>query len=118
MYSEQVLEHFRNPRHAGRLENATATVQASNPVCGDVLELAARVEESRIGEAKFLCRGCTTTIACGSWLTEWLTGRELADLRSISAEDIATALGGLPPATFHGAQLAAEALRLLGEKLG
>jgi len=117
MYSEQVLEHFRNPRNAGRLENATAAVQASNPVCGDLLELAVRVEEGRISEARFLCRGCTTSIACGSWLAERLTGKSLADARSIRAEEISAALGGLPPATFHGAQLAAEALRLLGEKL-
>jgi len=117
MYSEPVLEHFRNPRNVGRLENASAVVQASNPVCGDVLELAARVEEGRISEARFLCRGCTASIACGSWLTEWVTGKSLAETRSLTAEEISAALGGLPPATFHGAQLAGEALRLLGEKL-
>lgn len=117
MYSEQVLDHFRNPRHAGKLDDATAIVQASNPVCGDLVELAVRLDGECIREARFLCRGCTTSIACGSWLAEWLTGKELAHLRSISAEEISAALGGLPPATFHGAQLAAEAMRLLREEL-
>lgn len=117
MYSEQVLDHFRNPRNAGRLENASATVQASNPVCGDVLELAARLEDGKIVEARFLCRGCTTSIACGSWLTEWLIGKSVRDWRPIRAEDISAGLGGLPPATLHGAQLAADALGLLLDKL-
>ena len=117
MFSELVLEHFRNPRNAGKLANATAQVQASNPVCGDILELAVRVENGGIVEARFLCRGCTTSIACASFLTERLTGCSLATARSITAENISAALGGLPPATFHGAQLATDALGLLMAKL-
>jgi nitrogen fixation NifU-like protein len=117
MYSELVLEHFRNPRNAGKLANATAQVQASNPVCGDILELAVRVENGGIVEARFLCRGCTTSIACASFLTERLTGCSLATARLITAENISAALGGLPPATFHGAQLATDALGLLMAKL-
>jgi nitrogen fixation protein NifU and related proteins len=117
MYSELVLDHFRNPRNTGRLENATARVQATNPVCGDILELAARVENGGIAEARFLCRGCTTSIACASFLTERLTGCSVAAARSITAESISESLGGLPPATFHGAQLAADALSLLLEKV-
>ena len=117
MYSKQVLDHFRDPRNAGRLQNASATVQASNPVCGDMLELGLRLEHEKIVEAKFLCRGCTTSIACGSWLTEWLIGKSTAELRALTAERISAELGGLPPATFHGAQLAVDALVLLLEKL-
>jgi nitrogen fixation NifU-like protein len=117
MFSELVLDHFRNPRNAGTLANASAQVQATNPVCGDILELAARVESGVIVEARFLCRGCTTSIACASFLTERLTGSSVEKARSIAAEGISEALGGLPPATFHGAQLAAEALRLILEKL-
>lgn len=113
MYSEQVLEHFRNPRNAGRLENATAAVQATNPVCGDILELAVRMERGRIAEARFLCRGCTTAIACGSLLTEELAGKTLEEARLIAAEKLSEELGGLPAATFHGAQLAAEALEMV-----
>jgi nitrogen fixation protein NifU and related proteins len=117
MFSELVLDHFRNPRNAGKLPNASAEVQATNPVCADILELAVRVENGRIVEARFLCRGCTTSIACASFLTERLTGSALAAAPLITAEAISEALGGLPPATFHGAQLAADALDILLEKL-
>lgn len=117
MFSELVLDHFRNPRNPGRLANATARVEAANPVCGDILELAVRVENGVIAEARFLCRGCTTSIACASFMTERLTGSTLAATRAITAEVISEALGGLPPATSHGAQLAADALHLLVSKL-
>src|SRR5207302_7100136 len=101
MFSEAVLDHFRNPRNAGELPGATATVEVSNPVCGDVLKLAARIVDGRIVEARFLCRGCTTSIACASVLTERLTGHTPAEARSITAESLSEALGRLPPATFH-----------------
>ncbi len=117
MFSELLLDHFRNPRNAGKLANASAETQATNPVCGDILELTVRVENGVIAEARFLCRGCTTSIACASFLTERLTGCRVAAARAITAESIAEALGGLPPATFHGAQLAGEALALILPKL-
>ena len=117
MYSDLVLEHFRNPRNAGKLANATVQVQTTNPICGDILELAIWVEQGGIAEARFLCRGCTTSIACASFLTERLTGCSVAEARSITAESISEALGGLPPTTFHGAQLAADALHLVLSKL-
>ena len=117
MFSEAVLEHFRNPRNAGELPCATATVEVSNPVCGDILKLSARVVDGRIAEARFLCRGCTTSIACASILTEELRGRTIAEVCAVSAESLSQSLGGLPSATFHGAQLAAEAARVLLEKL-
>ena len=117
MYSEQVLEHFRNPRNAGKLDNATAVVTATNPVCGDVMELAVRVEEGKIAEARFLCRGCTTAIASGSWVAEELVGKTAAEAREIAAGKISEGLGGLPTATFHGAQLAAEAVGMLVKKV-
>src|SRR5882757_8055133 len=93
MFSEAILDHFRNPRNAGELAEATAVVEVSNPVCGDILKLSARIVNGHIEEARFLCRGCTTAIACASFLTE--------------------ALGRLPSATFHGAQLAADGLYAL-----
>jgi nitrogen fixation protein NifU and related proteins len=117
MFSEAVLDHFRNPRNAGELPGATATVEVSNPVCGDVLKLSARIAEGRIAEARFLCRGCTTSIACASLLTEELRDRTPADAHSVTAESISRSLGGLPPATFHGAQLAADAVIALLRKL-
>jgi nitrogen fixation NifU-like protein len=116
MFSEAVLDHFRNPRNAGELPGATATVEVSNPVCGDILKLSARIVDGRIAEARFLCRGCTTSIACASILTEELRGRTLAEALALTADALSQSLGGLPPATFHGAQLAADAVNALLQK--
>jgi nitrogen fixation NifU-like protein len=117
MFSEAVLDHFRNPRNAGELVDADAVVEVTNPVCGDILRLAARVRDGRIDEVRFLCRGCTTAIACASLLTERLHSSTMAEAKAITAQSLSVALGGLPPSTFHGAQLAVDALRALGEKL-
>jgi SUF system NifU family Fe-S assembly protein len=110
MFSDAVLDHFQHPRNAGELSGADAKVEVSNPVCGDVLQLALRIDGERILEARFLCRGCTTSIACASLLTEQLRGRTLAEARSLNAESLSHLLGGLPAATFHGAELAADAI--------
>jgi nitrogen fixation protein NifU and related proteins len=118
MFSERLLAHFRNPHNAGDLPEATATVEVTNPVCGDILRLSARVENGRIAEAKFKCQGCTAAIASSSVLTDLLTGKSPAEARAISAEDISQALGGLPPATLHAAQLCVDAVAALVPKLG
>jgi SUF system NifU family Fe-S assembly protein len=110
MFSDAVLDHFQNPRNAGELDSADAKVEVSNPVCGDVLQLAVRMDGERIAEARFLCRGCTTSIACASLLTEQLRHRTLAEARSLTAQSLSQSLGGLPAATFHGAELAADAV--------
>jgi nitrogen fixation NifU-like protein len=117
MFSEAVLDHFRNPRNAGELPDATVTVEVSNPVCGDILKLAVRIAGGRIAEARFLCRGCTTSIACASILTEHLSRRKLGEARTVTAESLSQSLGGLPPATYHGAQLAADGVVALLAKL-
>src|ERR1700687_1262086 len=117
MFTNAVLDHFRNPRNAGELPAADAKVEVSNPVCGDILQLSVRMEDGRIAEVRFLCRGCTTAIACASLLTEQLRGRTLAESASVTPESLSTALGGLPLTTFHGAQLAADALRAITQKL-
>jgi nitrogen fixation NifU-like protein len=88
-------------------------VEVSNPVCGDILKLAARIENGRIAEARFLCRGCTTSIACASLLTEQIAGQVLTELRRLTPQTLSNALGGLPPATVHGAHLAIDALEVL-----
>ena len=117
MFSDAVLDHFRNPRNAGELPDATATVEVTNPVCGDILKLFARFESGRIAEARFLCRGCTTAIACASLVTEQLSNITPAEARAITADSLSASLGGLPQATFHGAQLAADAVIALLQKL-
>ena len=110
MFSEAVLEHFRHPRNAGELPDATASVDVTNPVCGDVLRLSVHVENGRIAAARFKAKGCVAAIASGSLLTELLTGKSLAEARGITPKDISEALGGLPPGAFHAAQLSCDAV--------
>lgn len=117
MFSKEVLDHFKNPRNAGELADAIASLEVSNPVCGDVLRIAVRVEDGRIAEARFLCKGCTTSIACASRLTELLTGKRVNELNQITVEVIAASFGELPPETIHGAHLAADAVQALQTKL-
>ncbi len=112
-FSETVLDHFKKPRNSGELTGATHRVEVSNPVCGDVLQLTARIQDDLILEAKFLCRGCTTAIACASWLTERVTGLHLHEASTVNADTISAGLGGLPEETRHGAILAAEAVKAL-----
>ena len=117
MFSEILLEHFQRPRNAGELAGATAVVEVNNPVCGDVLRLAVIIEDGVVREARFLCRGCTAAIASGSVLTEKMKGRGVEALREMRAEEIAGELGGLPPASFHAAQLAEDGARAVAEKI-
>jgi len=112
VFSELILDHFRHPRNAGELPGATAVVEVSNPVCGDVLQLAARIENARLAEVRFLCRGCTASIACGSLLTEKLAHHTLNQCRALTAEDLSEEFG-LPAASEHAAQLAFDALQAL-----
>ena len=117
MFNDAVLDHFRNPRNAGDLPGATATVEVTNPVCGDVLRLAARVEGDRIAEARFKTQGCVAAIASSSVLTELLEGKSLREAKTVTPEEISNTLGGLPAATYHAAQLCADALEALLSRL-
>jgi nitrogen fixation NifU-like protein len=117
VFSKAVLDHFQNPRNAGELDAATASVEVSNPVCGDILKLSVKVEQGTVAQARFLCRGCTTAIACASRLTELLGGNSMHQLREISVDDLSQSLGGLPAETIHGAHLAIDAARAIAKKL-
>lgn len=117
MFSPEVLDHFKNPRNVGELDGAAASVEVSNPVCGDILKLSVKVEQGRVQQARFLCRGCTTAIACASRLTELLSENPLHYLRGVSVEDLSQSLGGLPAETIHGAHLAVDAARAIAKKL-
>jgi nitrogen fixation NifU-like protein len=117
MFSEKLLDHFRNPRNAGDLAEASASVQVSNPVCGDVLRLSVRVEAGRIVEARFKTQGCVASIAASSVLTELLLGKTLQAARGVSPAQISDILDGLPPATFHAAQLCIDAVAAILPKL-
>lgn len=110
MFSPSVLDHFEHPRNAGELPDATQVVEVENPVCGDVLRLAVRIEDGKIVRARFRTRGCVSSIACSSLLTELLTEATLEEAAAITPEMIAERLGGLEQATKHGAELARDAV--------
>ena len=111
MYPARLLDHFQNPRNVGELPPPAVTVEVSNPACGDILRLSTRFEEGRIAAVRFKVRGCTASIAAGSALTEWLTGKTRDELSSFTPEIIDTAVGGLPAASKHAAVLCADAVK-------
>jgi nitrogen fixation protein NifU and related proteins len=117
MFSSAVIDHFKNPRNAGDLLDVSAVAEVTNPVCGDILRLAVKIEKGRVTAARFKTRGCVTAIACSSYVAEWAEGKSIQDLRSLTHEQISQALGGLPPATMHGAQLAQDAVTAILTKL-
>jgi len=110
MYSAQLLDHFQNPRNAGDLPDAEATVEIENPVCGDAIRLSLKFDAGRIAEIKFKAKGCVPAMACGSALTELVMGKTAEDARMLTREDLVRAVGGLPQASSHAAQLALDAL--------
>ena len=117
MYSAQLLDHFEHPRNAGELAGADARVRMENPACGDVLELAVKVQAGRVAEIRFRAQGCVPTMACASAMTELAGGKSMQTASTIGREDIAHAVGGLPQASGHAAQLAADALGAVLKKL-
>ena len=110
MYSQQLLDHFQNPRNAGDLPDADATVELENPVCGDVIRLSLKLQDGRIAAIRFKAKGCVPAMACGSALTEIVLGKTPQETRTLRREDLILAVGGLPQASTHAAQLALDAL--------
>ena len=110
MYSAQLLDHFQNPRNVGEIAGADAVAEIENPVCGDALRLTLELSAGRISAARFKAKGCVAAIACGSALTEMLMGKTLSEAQKLRREDVSTAVGGLPQASTHAAQLVLDAL--------
>jgi nitrogen fixation protein NifU and related proteins len=117
MYSPQLLDHFEHPRNSGELPGADVHTQIENPVCGDILELAIKMDADRIAEIRFRAKGCVPAMACASAMTELAKGKQAREALRISKAEIVAAVGGLPPASGHAAQLAIDALRAALEKL-
>lgn len=111
MYSEQVMEHFRNPRNVGEIEGADGVGKVGNPVCGDIMELSIKVKDGRIDDAKFRTFGCGAAIATSSMVTELVKGKTIDEALEISNKAVVEALGGLPPVKMHCSVLAEQALR-------
>ncbi len=111
MYSEKVLEHFRNPRNVGKIEDANGIGKVGNPVCGDVMVMYLKIRDNRIEDAKFETFGCGAAIATSSMATELIKGKTLEEALQVTNQAVAEALGGLPPHKMHCSVLAEEAIR-------
>jgi nitrogen fixation protein NifU and related proteins len=116
MYSPRLIDHFEHPRNAGDLTDADARVRVENPACGDILELAIKVDDGRIREIRFRAKGCVPAMACGSVITELVSGRTMQEAIAITKEIVVAEIGGLPAASGHAAQLAVDAVRAVVKK--
>lgn len=117
MYSSQLLDHFQHPRNSGELPDADAQVRIENPACGDILELAIKMDADCIADIRFRAKGCVPAMACASAMTELAEGKSIRQALSISKQEVVGAVGGLPSASGHAAQLAIDALRAALKKL-
>ncbi|HXW15313.1 MAG TPA: iron-sulfur cluster assembly scaffold protein [Terriglobia bacterium] len=117
MYSSGVLDHFHHPRNVGEIAQASVVVEASNPVCGDLMKVWAVVHDGRIKEVKFKAAGCVPSVACGSWLTEAILSKSIEELSTLTPDQVEAGLGGMPPASRHAAVLAVDALKRLLEQI-
>ena len=111
LYSDKVMEHFRNPRNVGDMESPDGVGHVGNPTCGDIMELYIRVNDSTIVDAKFKTFGCGAAIATSSMVTEMVKGKSIEEALEISNRAVAEALDGLPPVKMHCSVLAEEAVK-------
>jgi nitrogen fixation NifU-like protein len=110
MYSERVIDHFKNPRNVGEIPEADGVGTVGNPVCGDLMTIYIKVKDDRIVDLKFKTFGCGAAIATSSMITELAKGKTLEEGMKITRGDVAESLGGLPPIKMHCSNLAADAL--------
>jgi len=110
MYTEKVMDHFKNPRNMGEIPDADGVGTVGNPVCGDLMTVYIKVKDNRIEDIKFRTFGCGAAIATSSMITELAKGKTIEEAIKISRGDVADSLGGLPPIKMHCSNLAADAL--------
>lgn len=110
MYSQKVMEHFRNPQNVGEIENPDGVGEIGNPVCGDMMTFYIRVKDGRLEDVKFKTFGCGAAIAVSSMVSEMARGKTLDEAMLITNADVAKELGGLPPNKLHCSNLGADAL--------
>ena len=110
-YSEKVMDHFKNPRNVGDMENPDGVGHVGNPVCGDIMELYIKVKDGIIVDAKFKTFGCGAAIATSSMVTEIVKGKSIEEALKISNKAVVEALDGLPAVKMHCSVLAEDALK-------
>ena len=112
LYSEKVMEHFRNPRNVGVLDDANGVGEVGNPVCGDIMKIYLKVNDDQVIEdVKFETFGCGSAIASSSMATELIKGKTLDEALQLSNKSVSEALDGLPPHKMHCSVLAEEAIK-------
>ena len=110
MYTEKVMDHFKNPRNVGEIPDADGVGTVGNPVCGDLMTIYIKVKDNRLVDIKFKTFGCGSAIATSSMITELAKGKTLEEGLRISRANVADELGGLPAIKMHCSNLAADAL--------
>jgi nitrogen fixation protein NifU and related proteins len=110
MYSDKVMDHFRNPRNVGEIEDANGVGEVGNAKCGDIMKIYLKVEDNIIKDVKFKTYGCGSAIASSSMATELIKGKTIEEAWTLTNKAVAEALDGLPPVKMHCSVLAEEAI--------
>ena len=111
LYSEKVMDHFRNPRNVGVIENPDGVGEVGNPVCGDIMKIYLKIDNDIITDVKFETFGCGSAIASSSMATEMIKGKSIEDALALTNKEVVDALGGLPAHKLHCSVLAEEAVK-------
>jgi nitrogen fixation NifU-like protein len=115
LYNEKVMDHFSNPRNVGTIDDASGVGQVGNPTCGDIMKMFLTVTKKDgkeiISDIKFQTFGCGAAVASSSIVTELVKGKTIEEAEKLTKDDVASALGGLPPLKMHCSNLGADALR-------
>ena len=110
LYSEKVMDHFRNPRNVGVLEDANGIGEVGNAKCGDSMKMYLKIEDDIVKDVKFETFGCGSAIASSSMATELIKGKPVSEARQLTNKAVAEALDGLPDYKMHCSVLAQEAI--------
>ena len=111
LYSDKVMDHFRNPRNVGVREDADAVGEVGNAKCGDIMKMYLKIENDTVADVKFETFGCGSAIASSSMATELIKGKKLDEVRELTNKAVAEALDGLPAYKMHCSVLAEEAIK-------
>ena len=111
LYSEKVMDHFRNPRNVGVLEDANGVGEVGNAKCGDIMKMYLKIEDDVVQDVKFETFGCGSAIASSSMATELIKGKPLSEVKQLTNKAVAEALDGLPAYKMHCSVLAEEAIQ-------
>jgi nitrogen fixation NifU-like protein len=111
LYSEKVMDHFRNPRNVGVIENADGIGEVGNAKCGDIMKMYLKIDDDVVSDVKFETFGCGSAIASSSMATELIKGKPVAEALKLTNKAVVEALDGLPDYKMHCSVLAEEAIR-------